>query len=238
MPPRGIQDNSLTGKMNRVGQSIGKIGSWSQKQHTGNMRHAVKLLQRNRKDGLSLDRVVEACYLPKYANVLIKLSDTHFMGEAPRFIAAVNWLEGSVGGSMGLGYDIDWGEMDTPNCTPPAIAQWTLENLVYESSRYANVNLNHALKTALRNPGALRPTIRKLQSAKLYVAGRIVHNLKKQMYENQETYLRNVWDFNAKLLHDSHSSDIGPGIQAMCDSFCADGVSYNQLSDTVEGGAS
>ncbi len=234
MPPYGQPDKSFTGRMNSIGQSIGKIGSWSQKQHNGNMKHAVKLLQRGRSNTMQIDRIVEACYLPKYANLLIKLADKHYMGEQPRFITAVNWVESSVAGSMAMGYDIDWGDMPLPaSCTPFAITQWTVDNLVSRNSSYTDVNLPSNLRQAVMNASGFNARLRAMQQAKLYTASGFARDFAKNLYETQAAYARNVWDFNAKIMHSSHNSDIGGPIQDFCDRYMNDGQTYEELSDSI-----
>ena len=112
-------------KTDSFGRSLGKIGAWSQKAHFGNMKHACRIINGKPHNKMQLERLVEACYIPEYANLMIKLADPVYMGEQPRFIAAVNWLECAVSGlSIAMGQDVDWGEDLAPNSTPFATRSW------------------------------------------------------------------------------------------------------------------
>lgn len=216
-----------------LGPTIAAFGAYCEKRHFKSKKYFDKKIHGNRANAIVGERLIEGCYQAKYANLIIRLAEPHWKAEQPRFIVAVNWMEGALAGShMALGADMDWGNVAGPLAIhPTAIANWTYDTFVRGAGTSDTVNLPHKLIGALRTRTGINDRVRLLQTAKKFVAHGFGRDFGKSFYNKQIIYTKNVWDFHSKYLHSSHSSDIGQAIRDDVDLLMNDGQTYDTLPD-------
>ena len=210
-----------------------RFNNWVNTQHTGNSEHLYRLVKGRHAKTITPDRLVEGCYDPKSANLVIQMAEPLWMAEQPRFIAAVNWLECTLAGrNIAMGLDIDWGTNVTPpvQCTPAAVSTWIYSTFIAGGAPL-DVNINYALKKAILQASGFQNRVRMLQKGKLYVASGFVRDFTSSKYESHIKYIQNIWSFNSKFRHGAHRSDCGNQIQRGCDRVLNDGRRYSALTD-------
>ena len=211
-----------------------RLADYAAEQHIGNMAHLHRKIYGRGGPQMKGDRVIEACYERKYANMIIEISKREWMHEMVQYVTAVNWLERSVAGlDMTFGLGIKWTDevRQLPNMTAPALIQW-INDMFIQPGSSLEINIHNDLRKSILRQSGYAARVRLLQGAKKKVASDFCTN-QHNRFESHMIYIQNVWNFNSKFRKESHRTDTGGIIRDRVDVMLNDGMTYDDVADSA-----